>query len=819
MEPRLLLQAVRDRIASRGLDARSAAREIGVTDSSLKAHLNGGYVRSDSLAKYRSWLEGKRPSAEPRNTRQLSLIAVNDDRGAVDDDDAVVAERRLLNTLLAPRRPHLVVDLFSGCGGMSIGFDLFGRGDFFRTVLAVDVERTMVRAFNANNRSGEGAPVCRCVDLTDFESENEVLAFFLDHLGHVTNDGSLAAELADLPWMSLEAFKRCVRALDASFLSELAEIRKSGSFKKSYQQLDPRTLQQTSVVGFHAELRLPMPSSRLLAMPPIVWADDAPGEAMSSMPASPQWLEEANRSKPALNDTWDRKIAELREKAKARGRGQLASSAARIAQFLRFMACEAGEATKSAWVNWRASRDALRRTMFGNQHMRRRLSEMYSGDRKVAVILGGPPCQGFSRIGRGKIRSLREHGVHVQVDAETGDVRNRLLHKYVLFVSALAPDVFLFENVRHFQSEVQTPEGSFQATDVLAEAIRELSENHLSYEVRSRVIDCSRHGVPQTRERFFMIGCRSNLAPALVGDLDVPHWCLCLPTREEIPLIEALRGLPSPHLVGAGGGDLRGTVKRLPRSRDNDGATGEYLDWLEQQPLTGSGNPSEDKVDAHHVRLSRADDRALFELLGPGRRWMDYRCDNAETLRELRAVLASVAHHLRAADQKDRTDSGLKIADIESLLSRLDGSLSLRLLLESIPPLPGELQHHLLTEGYLQKRDGNHGDWLSRLRPDRPCKTIVSHMGKDTYAYVHPYEPRTLSVREAARVQTFPDWFRFGDLSLVDAYRVIGNAVPPFLSHQLASRIAELLALVEQTAEQCDSPQPQLARSSVNARG
>ncbi|MNY53988.1 Modification methylase AplI [compost metagenome] len=76
----------------------------------------------------------------------------------------------------------------------------------------------------------------------------------------------------------------------------------------------------------------------------------------------------------------------------------------------------------------------------------------------------------------------------------------------------------------------------------------------------------------------------------------------------------------------------------------------------------------------------------------------------------------------------------------------------------------------------------------------KPAKSMVSHMSKDTYAYVHPYEPRTISVREAARVQSFPDWFEFGEAALTDAFKMIGNAVPPLLSHGVADRVAGVLA-------------------------
>jgi site-specific DNA-cytosine methylase len=209
-------------------------------------------------------------------------------------------------------------------------------------------------------------------------------------------------------------------------------------------------------------------------------------------------------------------------------------------------------------------------------------------------------------------------------------------------------------------------------------------------------------------------------------------------------------------------------------------------------------------MDGHVARRPRRDDAEFFALLGPGKRWMDYRSDNAPTIRQLKNVLEmirSAVEDLPSELDESSTSPALawlkKIDPVvlEQLGSSMDGSLSIRLLLENIEPHKGELQHHLLTEGYLAKRDGNHGDWVSRLDPDRPSRTIVSHMGKDTYAYVHPWQPRTLSVREAARVQSFPDWFSFRSVGFVDAMRIIGNAVPPFLSLQVASRFAAALTV------------------------
>ena len=218
-----------------------------------------------------------------------------------------------------------------------------------------------------------------------------------------------------------------------------------------------------------------------------------------------------------------------------------------------------------------------------------------------------------------------------------------------------------------------------------------------------------------------------------------------------------------------------------------------YWNWIRQKSPQNDGRLGEE-VDAHTMRPPRPDDEAFFRLLGPGERWMDYRCDDSSTLGDLRRLLETLRTGLDSAkgDRKKAQILGIDRATLEDLLGRLDGSLSLRLLLESIAPHDGELHHHQLTASYLAKKEGNNGDWIARLHPDRPAKTIVSHMAKDTYAYVHPSEPRTLSVREAARIQTFPDWFCFGGLGLVDAFRAVGNAVPPLLSYQFACQVARV---------------------------
>ena len=83
-------------------------------------------------------------------------------------------------------------------------------------------------------------------------------------------------------------------------------------------------------------------------------------------------------------------------------------------------------------------------------------------------------------------------------------------------------------------------------------------------------------------------------------------------------------------------------------------------------------------------------------------------------------------------------------------------------------------------------------DKYNRLTWNRLSRSITAHIAKDGYWYIHPSEDRTLSVREAARIQTFPDDFRFAGAP-TNRYRQIGNAVPPMLAEAVGSAIAKSL--------------------------
>jgi site-specific DNA-cytosine methylase len=161
---------------------------------------------------------------------------------------------------------------------------------------------------------------------------------------------------------------------------------------------------------------------------------------------------------------------------------------------------------------------------------------------------------------------------------------------------------------------------------------------------------------------------------------------------------------------------------------------------------------------------------------------MDLKVSQSATLNQLKSVLNAAVHGA----------SPELAARIREVLPKVDDALMLRLLLEHTQARRKLAEQHLLLECYLRNGGSTHGDWLERLSATKPCKTIVAHIGKDTYGYWHPTEARALTIREAARVQSFPDFFRLDVAGVVDTYAVVGNAVPPLLSAEFAGRIEEL---------------------------
>ena len=109
---------------------------------------------------------------------------------------------------------------------------------------------------------------------------------------------------------------------------------------------------------------------------------------------------------------------------------------------------------------------------------------------------------------------------------------------------------------------------------------------------------------------------------------------------------------------------------------------------------------------------------------------------------------------------------------------------------------PGEdgrdvLEKHERPDLMRYRKDVFHDKYF-RLRPDEPCRTIVAHLCKDGNSFIHPVQTRSISVREAAALQSFPDDYVFTG-SRGDQFRQIGNAVPPLVAEGIAHAIIRCL--------------------------
>ena len=304
----------------------------------------------------------------------------------------------------------------------------------------------------------------------------------------------------------------------------------------------------------------------------------------------------------------------------------------------------------------------------------------------VTLIAGGPPCQPFSRAGSSKIRSLVQAGVR-----EAHDRRRDLWEAWLDIVLGVMPPAVLLENV---------PEMAIGGDMEIIRTLVSALEGE-GYAVHTKVLKAVEHGVPQFRQRLFLVA---------LADGGGFTW----PTAERKPVNvgDAISDLPPVE----GGW------------RSPDGADG-YLPYVKPananafvaRARVGMTGQLADRVYDHITRPVRDDDKAIFRQM----------------------------------------DSKTRYSDLD------DGP-------------------------HKRYRDDIFDDKYKRLGLDEPSRSITAHIAKDGYWYIHPTQLRTLTIREAARVQTFPDRVRFAGPPSA-AFRQIGNAVPPLLAEKVGRQILKAM--------------------------
>lgn len=309
------------------------------------------------------------------------------------------------------------------------------------------------------------------------------------------------------------------------------------------------------------------------------------------------------------------------------------------------------------------------------------------GDRDVDVVFGGPPCQGFSLIGK---RAL-------------DDPRNALVHHFVRLVVDLRAKYFVLENVRGLTVG--------KHRKFLEEIIDEFARRGYQTLEDYRVLNAAHYGVPQDRQRLFLYGAREGLPLP-----DYPAQTHDSPRTD---------GHGPPHLFLTATPTVWDALADLPEADDYE----ELLerDWV----LAGFKTPSGYAAPLRGGTWTHDDYSAPREF-DPG------------ILTSSRRTIHTPLSRLRFANTA-----------------------------------PGD------TEPVSR---------FHKLDPRGVCNTIRAGTASDRGAFtsprpIHPFSPRCITVREAARLHSYPDWFRF-HVTKWHGFRQIGNSVPPLLARAVSGQIA-----------------------------
>ena len=394
----------------------------------------------------------------------------------------------------------------------------------------------------------------------------------------------------------------------------------------------------------------------------------------------------------------------------------------------------------------------------------RRMAGLIADRGAEFLVIGGPPCQAYSLVGRARNRGITGY------EAEK-DHRHFLYQEYIRILEKTRPAAFVMENVKGMLSakvgganiieqvltDLRAAGGTCESYTMLP--LVEESRGRLS----GNLIRCEDFGIPQCRHRLILVGLRKDLASRLPLLLQRHHMLV-----------------PSSHAV-----TVRDTIEDMPQLRSG----------------LSRGGDSEQNWKSAAIRAAGLAASA---------------CDGEELEKVARLLRCVADEHRRQGHIPPR--SSTKVTSMRD--NRLGSWISDGRLLglpnhESRGHMESDLARYVFAsafaemEGRSPKADKfprelapahqnwNSGKFADRFRVqawDRPATTITSHISKDGHYFIHPdpQQCRSLTVREAARLQTFPDNYFF-EGNRTQQYVQVGNAVPPLLARQIAEIVARLL--------------------------
>lgn len=380
------------------------------------------------------------------------------------------------------------------------------------------------------------------------------------------------------------------------------------------------------------------------------------------------------------------------------------------------------------------------------------------GRTENCVLIGGPPCQAYSLVGRARRRGNTGY-------VPEADERQTLYVEYLQVLADHAPQAFVMENVKGLLSAQLDSKGVFERIrEDLHDPVRALRREGRSvgkhrphYELRALVTDenisdddprrfiirAEDFGVPQRRHRVILVGVRSDFGDRRLSMLSRAD--------AKTSVNSALAGLPR----------VRSGLSKVEDSGDAwlkevSGASRRgWLSEVEQDVRERIGDV------VRNLSVPRADRGGDFIDGGTGRLILNH----------------STRGHI-----------------VEDLDRYLFSSCFARE--RGVAPVLADFPRQLLPAHANVHGDGSNAVFGDRFRTQvagEPSTTITSHISKDGHYYIHhdPSQCRSLTVREAARLQTFPDHYFFCGPRTAQ-YQQVGNAVPPQLARQIAKSVAAL---------------------------
>lgn len=420
---------------------------------------------------------------------------------------------------------------------------------------------------------------------------------------------------------------------------------------------------------------------------------------------------------------------------------------------------------------WRAAvEEALQLELGRENHdaiLRERISRVVRKDQPW-VLIGGPPCQAYSLVGRARNKGI------VGYRAEA-DKRHFLYQHYLRIVQRYAPAAFVMENVIGILSsrvndqlmfpkileDLGRPGGRQGPRYRIMPLLLNDSGLFITHVPKDYVLRAEELGVPQARHRVVLLG--------VAEDVDLHHAKFLRPKADRFSVNDVLGGLPPLRSHTTENEDQNWSV--IASRVLNNAATSAEPD----QPMVAK-------------RLSALATKAARQKSDPGSggRWMPKTPESDTVPEHLSAWFLDkkldgiLNHEVRAHMQEDL----IRYAYASAFASVKGHS----------PRGAAEFPESL----YPSHKNWESGKFVDRFKVqlgDYPSSTVTSHLSKDGHYFIHP-DPsqfRSISVREAARLQTFPDNYFF-EGSRGAQYRQVGNAVPPWLARQIAATVYSVIS-------------------------